>query len=542
MRNPRSKRLVSIQLISIAASFACGCDRGSAKGGSDASAAAPDLAPLALSDFPAQPILDDTGAGVPPDAASLFAHASTNAQSGGPCLVEPELGSLLPKNWLRPRIRFIPPPGQNLFEIRIHAAAESNDLVVYTTQKSWILPGDIWKALTTRAVGEEFTVDVRGAVFDGKALTLAPASGTTGSFTIAPAEAAGSIVYWTTSKGSGLKGFALGDENVRDVLTPAQAGTACVGCHGSTPDGAYVAVSASSAPANGDPTVIQLRSVDGNVAEPPFLTAAAKKLLSRIGQEAPAFSKSHWKDGDYVALTMLPVANGRFEIGWTDLQTTSMTQGQGWGIVKRAGDSNNPAGVVFRHDGTGLVYTSAPDVTSGVSTSTGDLYTVPWNDRAGGAARPIQGASDPGFNEFYPTLSSDDRWLAFSRGPLGQYSYDSAPSEVFVIPVAGAPKPLRLIANDPPACTGKMSPGVTNSWPKWAPEAQTIGSKTYYWVTFSSRRTEKGNPQLYVAGVIVDAVGESQTVTTTPALHLWNQPADENNHTPAWDSFQLPVQ
>ena len=45
-----------------------------------------------------------------------------------------------------------------------------------------------------------------------------------------------------------------------------------------------------------------------------------------------------------------------------------------------------------------------------------------------------------------------------------------------------------------------------------------------------------GNPQLYITGVVVDGT----TVQTYGALYLWNQPADENNHTPAWDFFMIP--
>ena len=53
---------------------------------------------------------------------------------------------------------------------------------------------------------------------------------------------------------------------------------------------------------------------------------------------------------------------------------------------------------------------------------------------------------------------------------------------------------------------------------------------------FSSTRTA-GRPQLYVTPVVDDG----GTVRTYPALYLWNQPATENNHTPAWDNFDIGV-
>jgi hypothetical protein len=105
---------------------------------------------------------------------------------------------------------------------------------------------------------------------------------------------------------------------------------------------------------------------------------------------------------------------------------------------------------------------------------------------------------------------------------------------VFVIPASGG-TPTRIAANDPIACSNEKSPGVTNSWPKWAPKAVTAGDRAFYWLTFSSSRSG-GMPQLYVTAVVV----QGDKITTYPALYLWNQPSDEANHTPAWDVFELP--
>src|SRR5262249_20507305 len=123
--------------------------------------------------------------------------------------------------------------------------------------------------------------------------------------------------------------------------------------------------------------------------------------------------------------------------------------------------------------------------------------------------------------------------------PKGQHSYSNGQSEIYVVPPDGSAgsAATRLAANDPPACTGVVSPGLTNSWPKWAPDVTVVGRRTYYWVTFSSKRQDGGTPQLYVAPLVV----EDGHITTYPALYLWNQPADEGNHTPAWDHFDIPI-
>ena len=159
--------------------------------------------------------------------------------------------------------------------------------------------------------------------------------------------------------------------------------------------------------------------------------------------------------------------------------------------------------------------------------------TVPYGARSGGTAMPIAGAATTQFNEYYPTWSPDDRYVAFNRIADGQRSYANAAAEVFVIPAAGG-MPIRLAANDPPACSGKTSPGIENSWPKWAPETTDGASKRYYWLTFSSTRIGDV-PQLFVTPV----VDQGGTVKTYPALYLWNQPAADHNHTPAWDNFSI---
>lgn len=113
--------------------------------------------------------------------------------------------------------------------------------------------------------------------------------------------------------------------------------------------------------------------------------------------------------------------------------------------------------------------------------------------------------------------------------------YDQPAAEVSVIPSSGGTA-TRLAANDPPACSGQVSPGVTNSWPKWGPTALSANGSTYYWLVFSSTRSVAGNPQLYITSV----VETGGTIATHGSIYLWNQPATEGNHTPAWDTFKVP--
>lgn len=510
----------------------------------DAQVPAPaDAAPVVRNDFK-DPIFAE---GATPNAPAVFAKPDVAPDAGapdagasatGPCLYEPEMGSLFPNNWLRPRFRFSASPAENLFEIKLVVPNQTSPLVVYTTKSGYALEKAVWEIVTSTGFGTVH-VTVRSAVVDAAGnATSGPFKGSEGDIEIAPpqVQATGSVLYWTTSGGTLLKGFKVGDETVQPVITPAAAQTACVACHTSTPDGLYAGLTVSANAGDGSPGAIAIRTVDGTSAEPPFLTAQAKSLLARTGQHAPTFSKAHWATGDHVVLSMMPVA-AKTEIIWTDLEAKDAAQGVGWNVLARTGDPGHASGAVFAHDGARLAYVSTNGTGAGVIANEGRIFTVPYTNRQGGAATALAGASDPAFNQYYPTFSADDALVAFNRIPAGVSSYNAAAAEVFVVPTAGGTA-TRLAANDPPAClTTKKSPGITNSWPKWSPEVRSANGKSYYFLVFSSTRNPSSTgPQLYVAPIVVDGA----TVKTYAALYLWNQPEKENNHTPAWDVFQLP--
>jgi hypothetical protein len=101
---------------------------------------------------------------------------------------------------------------------------------------------------------------------------------------------------------------------------------------------------------------------------------------------------------------------------------------------------------------------------------------------------------------------------------------------------------LRLRANDPPTCTTLKSPGLTNAWPRWAPQSQANGTYNYYWIVFSSkRRPATGlNPQLYVAAIVTKVVNNVESLYADyPAVYVLSQDPTQNNHTPAWDNFNV---
>ncbi len=409
---------------------------------------------------------------------------------------------------------------------------------MYTAGPTWTMPKTMWTGLAANAASVPIQITIRGATYTGGVLTAGPSLGSSQVMTVAPASAQGSIVYWTTSGGSSLESFKAGDETVTLALQPSQVqmqtvgGTAvtCIGCHTSTPDGNSAGLTAQGPWGN----VLSSISAATVGAAPSFLGAGAAttlQTLSPLGIQA--YSKAHWATGDRVMIAPYKDSPGN-ELVWVDLEATTSAQGTSWGVIARNGDTHDVGAPTFSHDGNTIVYVStSAELTGRLDNGSASLFAVPYNSRQGGTATPITGASDPNLESYYPSFSPDDALLAFDQIPTSTQMYNQPAAEVFVLPVAGG-TPTRLAANDPPACSGKTSPGVTNSWPKWGPSAQTVAGKMYYWVTFSSTRDPMGNPQLYLTGVVVSGA----TVETHGAIYVWNQVATNNNHTPAWDYFQ----
>jgi hypothetical protein len=551
---------------------------------------------------------DDGSPPTPSNAATYF--ASGDGPGPSPCLVDPEDGTLIPQNWVRPRVRVIPAGAQNLFQITFHTSRQANDYVVYTSSKTWKMPKTVWDALRGDSWGDEVTVTVRGVNTAGGS----PASAKS-SFTIAPAAAGGAMIYWATTGDqnglSWLEGFAPGDEgvattlevsNVQAKLYRDQGGNAtgggatqCIGCHSAVPDGQSVSF------VDFWPWPASAASVDPSStgAVPSWLTPGGAQALSLPWLGIATYSKALWVNGEMVAVTTYgcpqPVAGNQqsypwsgatcsdqtsSSLAWIDLASSAASSsatsgwqlgqdvvssglGNSFGFLSRSGDSRGAEFPNFSHGGDAIVYVSTNAGKDGrLGSGEADLYTVPYGGRRGGQAQPVPGASTPSAAEYYPAFSPDDGILAFVRattqGPNGMY-YNPG-SEVFIVPASGG-TPVRVAANDPPACEGAPgSPGVTNSWPKWSPEAEACGGSTYYWLVFSSTRegvafnSGNGNfksppdgptSQLFIAGVVVDSSG---TATTTPALYIWNQATrsashngdPQSNHTPIWEEVNIP--
>jgi hypothetical protein len=483
------------------------------------------MPPPPLTDFPADPIFVDPT--IPANAPSLFGAAGPAGSA--PCITSPEPSTLMPRNWLRPRIDYIPARGENLFEVTVTVSGFAHALRAYTRDLSYTLEKELWASLRTTINDAPINVTVKAIGISASGAVQTPVSeAARTTFVIAPVDAPGKIVYWALANGLGsLKGFGIGEESVETVLVPGQvvardpSKETCIGCHAATPDGNAVGFALGEGLYLDSIADIRTGSV-GTV--PSYVTSSALAALRKL-EGIPAYSPAHWSEGDRIA-----VVGDTGDLTWIQLD------GARQGIMARTGDTRLATAPTFRHDGTGLVYVSTNSISVGrQAAGPSDLYSVPYAGGAGGPAAPVAGAADPDSTEYYPAFSPDDSFIAFTRIAGSGVVYSVPEAEVFVVPSAGGVA-TRLKANDAPSCQKDLqSPGLTNDWPKWSPDATRANGKTYYWITFSSQRT--GVPQLYVTALVVDGTGK---LSSYPALYLWNQPAAEGNHTPAWDHLEIP--
>jgi len=527
-------------------------------------------------DFPPAPIID---MGAPADAASKFGGAASGA---GPCVGEPESGTMFPRGWLRPRIKWSGTTG--LHRITIHTDREDKDLVVYTTQSSWTMPKDIWLGLSGHVVEQDVTVTVRAASGGESSV----------KFQVAPVSATGSMVFWAVKPdqvgaqigtndvyASELRGFAVGDESTVSVLQSRQVkqisaqenGTKrpvrCIGCHAATPDQGYIAF------VDDWPWNLAIAGVKpGIVGDPlPGLTPGGLSALNMPWGGMMSFSKAQWAPGRRMVVVASSLqnylapwtTNSKFpaKLVWYNLDAPPSTDPMGFatpgmqfGEVMRQGDAHGAACPTWSHDGATIIYssTSGGNADGALQVGPTDLYRVPFNDGNGGPATPVAGAADPAVEEYYPAYSPDDKLVVFTQVARGQRMYANKQAEIAVVPAAGG-KALRLVANDPPACTGKKSPGVNNHWAKWAPSVQAINGRQYYWLLFSSDRSDiPPVPRLYpdpastgeqvvqvtqLYATLVTVEGDQ--VKSWPAIYLWNQPSNTVNNTPIWEDVAIPV-
>ena len=427
---------------------------------------------------------------------------------------------------------------------------------------------DVWQALRTHSYDKALSCTVRTAHLDAGGTTLghlsAPYVIDTG---ILPVSAEGSIVYFTSSTGT-LNGISVGTENAPptavssygvlrgDVLKQRSGKANCVGCHTETPDDNFVLVSSKfegAGTTDGDwygSSVARINANDGSsfgATPSSFAISPLAQVEMGRGVGGTASSKSLWDGSRKLVVGWFGEKQNTGFSSTRRLKTVDLLSGTATEIPT----IGSTAGVLpaWSADGKTIYYTTTKYAfdarVGGGPDDPADIMAVPFNV-AGGTANglpvPVNGASDPQAQEFYPAVSPDSEWLGFNRiAYTGSVAPDvganpiNPESNIAVIPAAGGAR-HDLVANDAMQCPTDVSTSVRqgNRWPKWAPTPKVADGAKYYFVVFSSQR-RVGVAQLYVAPIMVS----NGVVTSYGALYLRSQDPSTSNHTPVWSSAKV---
>jgi hypothetical protein len=184
-------------------------------------------------------------------------------------------------------------------------------------------------------------------------------------------------------------------------------------------------------------------------------------------------------------------------------------------------------------DGTQLAYVHPNPAPGADWTFTGGQIFTRTYDAATHTFGPEQQLVADSNNNYYPSFSPDGKWILFNRSTSGD-AYNNGNATLWVIKADGSAPAIELAKSN-------AALGLTNSWGRWAPFAQTVGtnSEKMYWITVSSKRNfgvrlvGVGRPQIWMTPFFPDHAAAAQDPSSA-AFRLPFQNIESNNHIAQW--------
>jgi hypothetical protein len=486
---------------------------------------------------------NDPNDDVPPNAADLF-NAATEDPAAAPTVVYPADGVTMPRNigdfethWTDAR--------NNVFEVSLKS--EFSSIKVYVSGNNGVPgagPRPSWFGFTPTEWGyaaaseNAVTYQVRGLDRNAPA-TVGSAPARMIRLTNQAME--GGLYYWAaTAQGGGEYGLFRHDvskpgQPAEPFMTDKSTGM-CVACHALSRDGKTMAITYDGG--DGRATIVDVATKTPQAVPSPL----------PAGQPDPfQTDTSRWNfatlypDGS----KMLTVFRGTISVRATTDQTALAT-------MPSAGYATHPD---LSADMTKLVYIRPAAVGSDWSFTGGTIFTRTYDPVAMsfGPETPLISTGD---NNYYPSWSPDGNWIMFNRSATGD-AYNNAQASLWVVKSDGSGQPIPLTAFN------AVASGLTNSWGRWAPFQQTVGTngEPIFWVTVSSKRDfgvrrmnslqadtnangtneDEKTPQIWMAPFYTGRATMGQD-PTAPAFRLPFQNLTSNNHIAQWTEKVVDVQ
>lgn len=319
----------------------------------------------------------------------------------------------------------------------------------------------------------------------------------------------GGIYYWSTYPTQGIWRYDVATPTVapQPYWAPGSEPSGCMGCHALSRDGTKLALTLDGAGGRGS---------IWNVADrTPLVDVNTTPLYWNFAAFTPDSTK------------LVTITNGAVSLrdvnGGAEIATVTNTAGM---------YATQPD---FSPDGTRLVLSESPNQGGDISMYEGSLVTHTFDNATNTFGPPVVLVpADPtnAIANYYPSFSPDGQWIAYTRND--GYSYDNPTAEAWVVKADGTQPPIKL-------ATANLSlGGLTNSWPRWVPFAQTFGTtnRQMFYLTFSSRREfgvrlGQGTPQIWMTPFFPDKAAQGQD-PSGPAFRVPFQSLLSNNHIAQW--------
>jgi Tol biopolymer transport system component len=444
---------------------------------------------------------------LPANAPDLFTGPEDPATA--PTIVYPPAGVVMPRNLGDFEVHWTDGNAHDIFEISL--TTEFADVRAYVPggngdpaagpDASWMaFLASEWLAAVSYETNVTFRV--RG-VSSANPTTVGAAAPQTVKLT--NEAMLGGLYYWAAASSLGAPegiwrhDMSMPGQPAQQYMTVVQTGGTCVACHVLSRDGKQMAI--TYAGGNGPASMVDVAS-------------STRQDLS-----------NHWNFGTFTpdGTKFLSVYKGTLQVRNYADQSVVAT-------MPSAGYVTHPD---LSPDGTKLVYVRPATAGADWSFDGGSIYWRTY-DQATDTFGPEMPLVVDGQNNYYPSWSPDGNWVLFNHAPLGGNAYNNAAASLYVIKGDGSGPAMELVAAD-------GGSGLTNSWGRWAPFAQTLGptAEPIFWVTVSSKRNfgvrlvNQRRPQIWMTPFFPNQASSGLDPSNV-AFRLPFQNIDSNNHIAQW--------
>jgi WD40-like Beta Propeller Repeat len=449
---------------------------------------------------------------LPPNTTDLFNLPEDPSRA--PTVVYPAHDVIVPRNLGDFEVHWTDAHGNDIFELSLQT--EFADVRVYVPGGNGVAgtgPEPSWAAFLApewlAAVGleESVTYQVRGVQSTNP---VSVGSAPPEIVTLGKEAMEGGLYYWSTASATGVYGIyrhdmSLPGQPAEEYMTTNQTSNRCVACHVLSRDGTKMAV-----------------TYDGG--------GGASNLID-VGTKALQTEANKWNFA-----TFTPDGSQLLSVEQGALVIRSSTDQSVLGMMPSAGYVTHPD---LSPDGTRLVYVRPGNAGADWSFTAGAILERTYDQNSKTFGPEIAIVAD-GNNNYYPSFSPDGAWILFNKAPSGD-AYNNTLASVWVIKSDNSGAAVQL------ANLNKTT-GITNSWARWAPFAQTYGPSAdqMYWITVSSKRdfgvrlfnsaqTDPANqiPQLWMTPFFPARAAQNMD-PSAPSFRLPFQNLDSRNHIAQW--------